>query len=87
LVIGPRLEGNSFILFTIQTPPPPVTFSSPSIPVFHTGAGFCRNSSTRRRISPKQVPGHNGFGQVERDVAPVTDHLRADLDELVAQRN
>ena len=35
---------------------------------------------------PDQVPGHGDLGQLKRDVAPVSDDLRADLDQPLAQR-
>lgn len=34
----------------------------------------------------EQVAGNGDLGHLERDVAPVADDLRVDLDELVAQR-
>ncbi len=35
---------------------------------------------------PKQVPGHGDFGQLERDVPAMADHLGTDLDQLLPQR-
>jgi len=34
----------------------------------------------------EQIAGDRDFGQLERDIAPVAHHLRADLDQLLAQR-
>jgi hypothetical protein len=85
LVIGPRLEGHSVISLAIQTHP------SCRFLLAVDSLGLRRSGSSSRFIDPPQdfpiqVPGHGDFGQLERDVPPVIDHVRADLVELVAQR-
>ncbi len=34
----------------------------------------------------EQIAGYRDFGHLERDIAPLAHHLRADLDQLLAQR-
>ena len=35
----------------------------------------------------KQIAGHGGFRHLERGIATMADHLRADLDQLYTKRN
>jgi hypothetical protein len=83
LEIDPRLEGHSVIFLAIQTHPPRVAFSPPSIAPAHAGAGLGRNSSSRRRISRNRFRGtatSANWGQLERDVPAMADNFGADLD-------
>jgi hypothetical protein len=83
LVIGPRLEGHSVIFLAIQT------HSSCRFLLAVDSLGLRRSGSSSQFIdpsqdSPKQVPGHGDFGQLERDVPTVPDHLGPDLDQLLS---
>ena len=46
-----------------------------------TGAGFGSPFIDPPQDFPKQVARHGNLGQLERDVPPVTDSLRSDLDQ------
>ena len=85
LVIGPRLEGHSVIFLAIQT------HLSCRFLLAVDSLGLHRSGSSSQFIDPpqdfpKQVPGHGDFGQLERDVPPVTDDLGTDLHQLFPQR-
>ncbi len=85
LVIGPRLEGYSVNFLVMQT------HLSCRILLAVDFLGLRRSGSSSKSIDPpqdfpKQVPGHGDFGQLERDVPPVTDDLGTDLHQLFPQR-
>ncbi len=81
-VIGPRLEGHSVIFLAIQTHP------SCRFLLAVDSLGLCRSGSSSQFIDPpqdfpKQVPRHGNLRELERDVPPMADDLRADLNQLL----
>ncbi len=84
LAIGPRLEGHSVIFLAIQT------HLSCRFLLAVDSLGLSRSGSSSQFIDPsqdfpKQVPGHDDLGQLERDVPAMAHDLGTDLDQLFAQ--
>ncbi len=82
LEIGPRLEGHSVTLPVIQTHP------SCRFDLAVDSLGLRRGGSSPQIIDqaqdfPEQFLWHGNLGQLERDIAAMADHLRADLDQLL----
>ena len=85
LEIGPRLEGHLLRFSAIQTHPSCRFHLAVDFP------GLRRNGSSPQIIDQaqdflEQFPRHRHFGQLERDVPPVTDDLGTDLDQFLSQR-
>ncbi len=85
LVIAPRLEGRSVIFLAIQTHPSCRFHLAVDFP------GLRRSRSWSQIIDqaqdfPEHFPRHGNLGQLERDVATMSDDFHADLDKLVEQR-
>ena len=82
LVIGPRLEGHLVVSLTIQT------HLSCRILLAVGFLGLRRSGSSSQFFDlpqdfPKQIPGDSDLGQLEGNVPAMTNHLRADLHQLL----
>ncbi len=86
LAIGPRLEGHLPIFSAIQTHPSCRFLPAVDFP------GLRRSGSSPEIIDqaqdfPEQFSRHRHLRQLERGIATMAHDLRADLDELLAQRS